>query len=260
MQAQDQEELILIKGKRSKRPRPPSPLHLTMGPTSESTGGSGSASHDNLSVSSCHAPPSDSSHELMIEEDMANCLILLAKGRQVPQTTQPEVYQCKTCNKSFASFQALGGHRASHKRPVKPPPTLEEKKPSLKYRQEGSLPSNPNDGTILSLRIPGRISGGFQNKTRVHECSFCGAEFASGQALGGHMRRHRPIQTAASSASHGGESTTDQGKRQRNNNLLALDLNLPAPEDNHDRRLIPFATKEQVIVFSASPLVDCHIY
>ena len=34
----------------------------------------------------------------------------------------------------------------------------------------------------------------FQNnqiKTKVHECSICGVEFPVGQALGGHMRRHR---------------------------------------------------------------------
>jgi hypothetical protein len=25
-------------------------------------------------------------------------------------------YECKTCNKKFSSFQALGGNRANHKR------------------------------------------------------------------------------------------------------------------------------------------------
>ncbi|KAJ6395297.1 hypothetical protein OIU77_020539 [Salix suchowensis] len=78
------------------------------------------------------------------EEDMANCLILLAQGDDRPKQTHENksgkvekfrarkssdmsaptvnkagffVYECKTCNRSFPSFQALGGHRASHKKP-----------------------------------------------------------------------------------------------------------------------------------------------
>ncbi|GFP85575.1 zinc finger protein zat5 [Phtheirospermum japonicum] len=166
---------------------------------------------------------------------MANCLILLAKGSLQPaaHTAAPpvaaavETYQCKTCNKSFPSFQALGGHRASHKKPNnKPISTVDDKK-------QDDFQSNG-----------------------VHECSICGAEFASGQALGGHMRRHRPIPAAAPPPSSGhGEC---QGiKRPRN--ILSLDLNLPAPEDDQmETNKFPFAAKEQVLVFSASPLVDCH--
>ncbi|XVF05563.1 hypothetical protein REPUB_Repub05bG0183000 [Reevesia pubescens] len=78
--------------------------------------------------------------------DMANCLMLLSK----------------TCNKRFSSFQALGGHRASHKKP----------------RLTG--------GSDLIPDIP--VS---PKKPKTHECSICGLEFAIGQALGGHMRRHR---------------------------------------------------------------------
>ncbi|XP_077212850.1 zinc finger protein ZAT11-like [Tasmannia lanceolata] len=95
---------------------------------------------------------------------MANCLMLLAHGPSVlaesdsaPQTSG-RVFACKTCNREFPSFQALGGHRASHKRP-----RLAE--------------DHHNKGSPV--------------KPRVHECSICGLEFAIGQALGGHMRRHR---------------------------------------------------------------------
>ncbi|KAL8516736.1 hypothetical protein ACS0TY_015120 [Phlomoides rotata] len=239
---QAQEETLLIKGKRSKRPRPASPLSLTIATTSSTTAelsGSGVVS-DVVSGSSYRLTPSPSnSGEFMAdeeEEDMANCLILLAKGRSSPPPppTAAEAYQCKTCNKSFLSFQALGGHRASHRKPNK---LEDQKKPvMMREKQEGF------DRTILSLQLSNRVAG---SKSRVHQCTICGAEFGSGQALGGHMRRHRPIPTAA----HGGV------KKARN--LLSLDLNLPAPEDDHSESKFPFSATEQVIVFSASPLIDC---
>ncbi|OAY51767.1 zinc finger protein ZAT11 [Manihot esculenta] len=89
--------------------------------------------------------------------DMANCLMLLSK---VGQTEAPtgRLFACKTCNRKFTSFQALGGHRASHKKP--------------KLIGDDLLTSSPP-------------------KPKTHECSICGLEFPVGQALGGHMRRHR---------------------------------------------------------------------
>jgi C2H2-type zinc finger len=91
--------------------------------------------------------------------DMENLLVFLSyheKNILLHQKMTPKVFECKTCNRRFPSFQALGGHRASHKKP-----RLAE------------------DGSLL--------------KTKLHECSICGLEFAVGQALGGHMRRHRPV-------------------------------------------------------------------
>ncbi|PWS22253.1 hypothetical protein DKP78_19350, partial [Enterococcus faecium] len=41
------------------------------------------------------------------------------------------VYECKTCSRTFPSFQALGGHRASHKKPNKA--TAEDKKPQHQF-------------------------------------------------------------------------------------------------------------------------------
>lgn len=190
------QEVGMVKGK---RPRSASPLGLTI-------------------ASAVISEPSPShSSGVAEEEDMANCLILLAKGR-LP-------YQCKTCSKCFPSFQALGGHRASHKKPNRPP-SLEEKK------------AFSDDDTNLTLQMISDRPG----SPRVHECAICGAEFGSGQALGGHMRRHRPI----------------PGVKKPRNNVLSLDLNLPAPEDDQPESNFPFAAKEQVIAFAASPLIGCH--
>jgi hypothetical protein len=100
------------------------------------------------------------------ESEMARVVMFMSHGQQ--QRDQPlpvagrapeRVFVCKTCNRAFPSFQALGGHRASHKKP----------------RLDG-------EGGDLSLAKP-----------KLHGCSICGLEFAIGQALGGHMRRHRAM-------------------------------------------------------------------
>ncbi|KAK2992907.1 hypothetical protein RJ640_024061 [Escallonia rubra] len=245
----------VMKGRRTKRPRPASPLALTMASSSCSTaggsggGGGGGASDNSYEFDGVTASPTNSVEfrkSTKVEEDMANCLILLAQGQSQKASESMVkgglyVYECKTCNRCFSSFQALGGHRASHKRPK---PAVEEKKPEVeKDRANNSTTSC----TTLSLQIWSRdLSSSTNNKAKVHECSICGAEFTSGQALGGHMRRHRSM-----------PNESQEVKRPRP--LLSLDLNLPAPEDDHHRETkFPFASKEQVIVFSAPALVDCH--
>ncbi|KAL3623355.1 hypothetical protein CASFOL_032171 [Castilleja foliolosa] len=221
-----QEDIVLIKGKRSKRPRPPSPLALNSSTTTSGGTGAG-ASSDELTRGKDEEA-----------KDVANCLMLLAKGqthKRQPAAAPAAVevnYRCKTCNKNFSSFQALGGHSTSHTKPqITNKPTI-----LMGNKQEFFLSSS--ESTILSLHTPSRISS-----PRVHECSICGVGFASGQALGGHMRRHRPLQAAVSHV-----ESRDQAKRLRT--VLSLDLNLPAPEDNNH--------EQQVIVFSAPSLVDCH--
>ncbi|XP_073275047.1 zinc finger protein ZAT5-like [Primulina huaijiensis] len=219
-----------MKGKRDKRPRSGSPLALTMATSSSSTdniGGhsTGSSVLSDISGSSEHYLTLTSGEfKQSKEEDMANCLIHLAKGRRL--VSSPTVagaakfYRCKTCNKRYSSFQALGGHRASHKKPIIKPftTTVEDENPfSLKIRNRSLV-----------------LGSGTLNKSRVHACSICGAEFASGQALGCHMRRHRPSENSRHSESH-------EEKNPRK--MLLLDLNLPAPEE---------------LFFSATPLINCH--
>nr|XP_016447024.1 PREDICTED: zinc finger protein ZAT12-like [Nicotiana tabacum] len=98
---------------------------------------------------------------------MANYLMLLSRQEnhnfETINNSPSRVFECKTCNRQFSSFQALGGHRASHK----------------KTRLMGELNFNQ-----LPTSPP---------KPKTHECSICGLEFPIGQALGGHMRRHRAM-------------------------------------------------------------------
>ena len=149
------------------------------------------------------------------------------------------VFRCKTCDRTFSSFRALGGHRTSHTRP---------------HPQVASC-DNP------------------KASSKVHECLICGAEFASGQALGGHMTRHRgSIGTnnpSLSSSSNGFEFQDQEAKDVRI--VLPLDLglglNLSSPKD--DRLLGSnegFASEQQdqqqqqspIVLSIALALEDCH--
>lgn len=304
---------MMIKGKRTKRPRPLSPLALTMSSaTTTDEGGSISA------ATSEEWAPLNSAATSEEEEDMAHCLILLAQGsnqgtninntntntnHKGTNNSGVTSYECKTCNKSFSSFQALGGHRASHKKPKPNVVALSEIKKSssvifsLINNDNHHHHSNNNnslkqydqhfndDGTTLSLQIANSSSlcttSTNTNKVKVHECGICRAEFSSGQALGGHMRRHRPIGTTATTVPIPSQSVTIANGIPNNNvkdekmtrNLLSLDLNLPAPEDEHQQQQqqqqhhqqressskFVFSSNEKTLVFTAaSQLVDCH--
>ncbi|WOL06185.1 hypothetical protein Cni_G14917 [Canna indica] len=227
--------LAIVKGKRTKRRR----IHLP--PAS-------SAAPSDVSPNTSSADASD----FIIteeEEDMANCLILLAQGRASATDCWPAdkddgveacVYQCTSCNKSFPSFQALGGHRAGHKKPRLSPATVEKKKKNAMVGED-SLQSGVNSFEALVGNNPSSL------KAKVHECSVCGSEFSSGQALGGHMRRHRPL-----TASNG-----CQQENMKRRSFFSLDLNLPAPADDEEEELgVP--TSAAFMFIGASTLVDCH--
>ncbi|KAJ9188776.1 hypothetical protein P3X46_000140 [Hevea brasiliensis] len=303
----------IVKGKRTKRLRSSSSAGMSSSSCS-GCGGSGGGGggetglvveeHGSISSPTSCSEIYESTEE---EEDMANCLILLAQGdgprqqlmndennsrmenlgaRKFPDastnttttTTNKAgfyVYECKTCNRSFPSFQALGGHRASHKKPKSI--VVEEKKatllvsPLLDDLEDCQLNKSSNSTSPdhlqqpLSLHISNK-GGSFlgNNKTKIHECSICGSEFTSGQALGGHMRRHRANtannnnQVVITTTTNTDSSSEDQIKPR---NILPLDLNLPAPEDDHHSHReskFQFASAQQALVFSAPALVDCH--
>ncbi|WOL05802.1 zinc finger protein ZAT5 [Canna indica] len=259
---------VVAKGKRTKRRR-----MNHQRPTVQSASESLSASSGELSESITEE-----------DEDMAICLILLAQGRASDPGAPPEeeaagaggdkfasrgeaaatttsgrkitaaglcVYECKTCNKCFPSFQALGGHRASHKKP-KLTPAADEKKAPI---QDDTPQISMNPFSKSNLGNYEQMSSG-SSKAKVHECSICGSEFSSGQALGGHMRRHRPAA--------GVIIPEIQESKKEERSLLSLDLNLPAPTDDDAPRPpspAPFAFPgEPRLLFaaSASALVDCH--
>jgi hypothetical protein len=185
------------------------------------------------------------------EIDLAKCLMLLSKVGQADHEILTNYrsaaaaapagagagrsFSCKTCDKNFPSFQALGGHRASHK------------KPKLK-ESTGNL-----------LKLPNSPS-----KPKTHQCSICGLEFPLGQALGGHMRRHRAPHnvdtTSTSSKDHELAAVTQPPflpavpvlKRSNSSKrVLCLDLSLALPMYQNDSEL----QLEKV----ARPMLRCFI-
>ncbi|CAM0949302.1 unnamed protein product [Alopecurus aequalis] len=144
------------------------------------------------------------------EEYLALCLVMLARGHRdaTPQ------HGCSVCGKAFASYQALGGHKASHRKPPVVPAAaaasvvLDEDKPQ-------AAPSSSSGS--------GDAAGG----GKVHECNVCRKTFPTGQALGGHKRCHydgtigsaaAPTLKAVKAAAASAPTATNRG----------FDLNLPA--------------------------------
>ncbi|KAL2533603.1 zinc finger protein ZAT5-like [Abeliophyllum distichum] len=115
MQAQEQvmeakDHHHMIKGKRTKRPRTSSPLALTMATTSScstaaSDCGYGAASDISGSFDPFTASPPNSDEHTDEEEDMANCLILLAKGQTRKSSENP------ASNKTGGNGSCVGGIR-----------------------------------------------------------------------------------------------------------------------------------------------------
>jgi len=119
-------------------------------------------------------------------------------------------FECTTCKKIFHSYQALGGHRASHKKikgcfasrnessensteleaDLSPDPTTESKLLKNEYVEEHEM---------VTVTTTTTAAAGFDNeeekereskKVKGHECPICLKVFSSGQALGGHKRSH----------------------------------------------------------------------
>uniref|UniRef100_A0ACD5V3U4 Uncharacterized protein n=1 Tax=Avena sativa TaxID=4498 RepID=A0ACD5V3U4_AVESA len=115
-------------------------------------------------------------------------------------------FQCPACKKVFRSYQALGGHRASHVRggrggccaPLPPPPPTHLQ------------PLAECDG-----------GGAEESPKPAHVCPYCFRVFASGKALGGH-KRSQLCSAAAVVAASGAAAAAIKG-------LDLIDLNLPAP-------------------------------
>ncbi|XP_057758974.1 zinc finger protein ZAT11-like [Arachis stenosperma] len=135
---------------------------------------------------------------------LANTLMLLSSAIELKSS---EKFECKTCGRKFASFQALGGHRTSHKR----------QKHNGDHGDEQQLNSEP------------------KKPKKMHECSICGMGFSLGQQLGGHMRKHRENNNNKGFSSNPINHAVVKVpvlKRSNSKRVMCMDLNLTPLEND----------------------------
>nr|CAB3488997.1 unnamed protein product [Digitaria exilis] len=97
-----------------------------------------------------------------------------------PQQRPRREYTCKECGKSFPTNQALGGHAAGHRNRQR-----EAEAMAAAAAAAGIMGANHHDGGafLAELRRERAVAA-------PHVCRKCHKEFATGVALGGHMRVH----------------------------------------------------------------------
>ena len=122
------------------------------------------------------------------EEEKADYSVSKIRKKSHSQTK----FRCETCRKVFPSYQALGGHRASHKK--------------IRNNDEDDL-EDDNDNFVVD--------------EKVFECPFCFKVFDSGQALGGHKKVH------LSNLGNGNANARSSAR----NKLIDLNLPAPVDED-----------------------------
>ncbi|KAK4797459.1 hypothetical protein SAY86_029785 [Trapa natans] len=140
-------------------------------------------------------------------EELENYTGMAAEDNKNSNRSKGGRYRCETCKKMFRSYQALGGHRASH-------------------RKAAQLLPPPLSAVHAAVHVPSKANK--SKPAKVHECPYCSRVFSSGQALGGHKRSH--------TANYGTTSITvpiiPTVKNPSVENMI--DLNLPAPVDEDD--------------------------
>ncbi|KAF8399572.1 hypothetical protein HHK36_015439 [Tetracentron sinense] len=158
-------------------------------------------------------------------------------------------FECTTCSKIFHSYQALGGHRASHKKTkgcvaskfensensigtnISPEPAADSKLTKFCSNE------NPIDQDVAGSAET--ING--SKKSKGHECPICFKVFPSGQALGGHKRSH----LVGGSGARSNQTIVIQQQLPEFHDLL--DLNLPAPIEEETNGHVSYDSSEETL-------------
>ncbi|KAL7119105.1 hypothetical protein ACP275_02G042700 [Erythranthe tilingii] len=128
-------------------------------------------------------------------------------------------YKCSVCDKAFASYQALGGHKASHR--AKPP--------------TAAAISSDDRTPYTAIPAASNSTSAINPSGRLHECAICHKSFTSGQALGGHKRKH--YEGVIGSGAAKSRTTSSNGGATSDQMTVAaavirdFDLNVPPPPE-----------------------------
>ncbi|KAL8058694.1 hypothetical protein ABFX02_03G036600 [Erythranthe guttata] len=187
------------KGKRSKRPRGPTEEeYLALCLIMLARGGRGAAA-----ASTSAALPHRNTFRGVRTQSPPSTRVMVPADQAT--SASKLVYKCSVCDKAFGSYQALGGHKASHRK--------------LNGGGGGSGEDHSTTSVSATTTTTSTSGGG----GRSHECSICHRCFPSGQALGGHKRCHyeggAPSGSSVVTSSEGMGSTVSH---------RGFDLNLPA--------------------------------
>ncbi|KAL2460326.1 Zinc finger protein ZAT10 [Abeliophyllum distichum] len=126
-------------------------------------------------------------------------------------------YKCSVCEKTFSSYQALGGHKASHGIKNSSATAIASKDGHLSTSTSGATASN-----TPSLNLTGKL----------HECSICHRGFSTGQALGGHKRCHyEGVIGGGNKSSITYSAGTPSQSQSCGHTVRDFDLNLPASSE-----------------------------
>jgi Wiskott-Aldrich syndrome protein len=133
-------------------------------------------------------------------------------ARRIPSPASDKKHTCQTCGKSFPTHQALGGHMASHVKGAKTTSarhddlTAVQAMHNILARRDQQSAGNGNGNVTIPAsagalqerqdaqpppaQAPTQQTAPTPQTAAPHVCDECHLIFPSGQALGGHKRKH----------------------------------------------------------------------
>lgn len=124
-------------------------------------------------------------------------------------------YRCSVCNRSFSSYQALGGHKTSHSK-VK---SIPSQSVQPQDRRPNANPSSQHDTDHI-------------DSSKWHKCEICKRKFQIGQGMGGHDRFHW---TGPAPVSRVPMTSPLEASKMQQRKPLNIDLNeLPPAEEEEE--------------------------